>query len=302
MTLDCLIIGAGPAGLLAAVYLARYRRAVAAVDSGASRAALIPTSHNYPGFPDGIPGPDLLARLRAQALRYGAVVRSGAVHRLERTDHNRYVACVGDERIIASTVILATGVMDVEPDLPDLTDAIARGLIRHCPICDGYEVIDQRVAVIGKGAKAVREALFIRTYTDRLTVFNVGDPALMDEQHRDWLREAGIRLVEQPVARVRTQDDLLIGLETADGEVHDFDTLYSALGEKPRSALALQLGIRCTTSAHIDVDDHQQTSLPGIYAIGDIVSALNQISVAMGHAAIAATAIHRRLGIGPLVD
>ncbi len=297
MKLDCLVVGAGPAGLTAAIYLGRYMRHTLVVESGASRAALIPTSHNYPGFPEGIHGPELLRRLRLQALRYGARVRFGTVVTLEQNDDGDYVACVGDDYVTARSVLLATGVIDIEPDLPDLTDAIQRGLVRHCPICDGYEVADQHVAVVGQGAKLAREALFIRRYTPHLTAFSTGDASLVDPEHRASLERAGIRLVERAIRRVCTERGAVIGLETDDGQVHRFDTLYSALGEKPRSQLALKLGARCNGDGQILVDEHMQTSVPGVYAAGDVVCALNQISVATGHAAIAATAIHHRCGI-----
>lgn len=292
--LDTLIVGGGPAGLVAALYLARFRRHAMTVDAGSSRAALIPVSHNYPGFPDGIPGRELLTRLRAQAERYGAQLVHGSVEALNRIDEG-YAARLGDETLAAHTVILATGVMDIEPELPQLTDAIARGLVRHCPICDGYEVSDRIVGVIGKGNKGAREALFIRHYTGRLTLFSAGDPTLLDAEHRALLEHAAIALVEQPVARVHVEGETLIGLDTADGRAYRFDTLYSALGERPRSTLGLQLGVECTAGGQLLVDDHQQTSLPDLYAIGDVVSTLNQITVGMSQAAVAATAIHRRL-------
>lgn len=297
MTLDSLVIGAGPAGLTAAIYLARYRRHALVVESGASRAALIPTSHNYPGFPEGIRGTELLQRLRLQALRYGARIQPGTVRSLELNDDGAYVAHIGDEHVSARTVLLATGVVDIEPDLPDLNDAIQRGLVRHCPICDGYEVSDQRVAVLGQGAKLAREAMFIRRYTSHLTAFAVSGSPAIDAAQRESLRQAGIRLVERGIRGVCTQAGNLIGLEMDDGEVHRFDTLYSALGEKPRSQLAMQLGARCNDDQQIVVDEHMQTSVLGLYAAGDVVCALNQISVATGHAAIAATAIHRRCGL-----
>lgn len=294
--LDCLIVGGGPAGLVAALYLARFRRNALVVDAGSSRASLIPVSHNYPGFPDGIPGAALLERLRLQAGRYGARIISGTVQTVARAGEH-FHARVRDERLVARTVILATGVMDVEPELPDLDDAIRRGLVRHCPICDGYEVIGRRVAVIGKGEKGAREALFIRHYSDRLTFFDRGPAGWLDEAQRDRLAAAGVRRVEAPITRICTEGGALVGLETGDGEVHRFDTLYSALGELPRSALALQLGAACTDGAQVVVDDHQQTTATDVYAIGDVVSALNQITVGMSQAAVAATAIHRRLGL-----
>lgn len=140
----------------------------------------------------------------------------------------------------------------------------------------------RQVAVIGQGAKLVREALFIQRYTRHLTAFSVGSAALIDAQHRSWLDQAGIRLIERAIRRVCAENGSIIGLETDDGEVHRFDTLYSALGEKPRSQLALRLGSRCDGDHHVVVDEHMQTSVPGLYAAGDVVCTLNQISVGPG--------------------
>src|SRR5688500_16564400 len=107
--LDCLIIGGGPAGLITSVYLGRYRRTVRVIDAGASRAALIPTSHNYPGWPDGISGHELLLRMREQSRRYGALLTAGKVDRLTRLQDNTFEARAGTETLNARTVVIATG-------------------------------------------------------------------------------------------------------------------------------------------------------------------------------------------------
>jgi thioredoxin reductase (NADPH) len=293
--LDCLVIGAGPAGLTAALYLARFRRTFQVIDSGASRASLIPLSHNYPGFPEGIAGDRLLARLRAQALRYGADIVSGAVSRLEKLGDDGFVAWCGEHPIWARTVILATGVEDIEPALPNLKDAIRQGYIRHCPICDGYEVIDRKVAVIGYGKDGLKEALFLRCYTADLTLLTLGQEMALNDQDREDLRAANIRVIEEPVGAVDIENGKIRALRMASGKTHGFDTLYSALGARVRSDLALQLGARSDERGHLLVDDHQCATVAGLYAAGDVVSALNQISVATGHAAIAATAVHNSL-------
>lgn len=298
--LDCLIIGGGPAGLIAAIYLARYRRRIMLIDAGQSRASLIPTSHNFPGFPDGIGGDALLERLRAQAARYGVRITSGEVEKLERHEENGFAAQYRSDEMEgeaeASFVMLATGVIDIEPELPGLTDAIRQGLIRHCPICDGYEVIDQKVAVIGHGEKLLREALFIRHYTDNLTVFSLGrDIGLGDAEHEE-LRERNIRVIDEPISEVFLDNGKIAALRGHSGKSHEFDTLYSALGTMVRSKLALDLGAECDEMGDLIVDSRRmQTSVPGLYAAGDVVNGLNQISVAAGHAAIAATSIHHGL-------
>jgi len=134
------VIGAGPGGLTAAIYLARYLREVVVVEDGRSRALWIRRSHNCPGYPDGIPGPELLTRLRRQAQRYGAPLWSGRVDALERGLGDTFMCSLGGEPLEASTVLLATGAEDVAPPIPDLDEAIRRGVVRHCPACDAYEV------------------------------------------------------------------------------------------------------------------------------------------------------------------
>lgn len=292
--LDCVVVGAGPAGLVAATYLARFRRRIAVFDAGHSRAAYIPRTRNYPGFPDGIAGSELLERLRAQATRHGVVVRHALIERLRRDGDGFVVESEGDA-IEASTVLLATGVVDKEPQIANLREAILCGAIRLCPICDAYEVLGKKVAVYGSALEAAPHALFLRTYTEDLTlVVPRGDAPLEAERRRD-LEAAGVRFLDEPVAEVFVVDGRTAGVRTASGAEHRFDALYPALGSRVRSELALQVGARCEDNGDIVCDEHLRTSVPGLYAAGDVVAALNQISVAVGHAAIAATHIHNRL-------
>lgn len=134
---DTVVIGGGPAGLCAAMYLARYRRSVLVADASRSRCAWIPRTHNHAGFPDGIPGPELLARMRVQALQYGARIEPGDVTALERAGSG-FVTHLGDLPVRSPAVILATGVVDQLPRLPNLERAVLTGLVRLCPICDGH--------------------------------------------------------------------------------------------------------------------------------------------------------------------
>ncbi|TCS35755.1 thioredoxin reductase (NADPH) [Paucimonas lemoignei] len=293
--LDCLIIGGGPAGLTAAIYLSRFRRKVKLIDAGTSRASLIPRSHNYPGFPDGITGNELLARLREQASRYGAEVHLGRVERLAIDSDKTFIAHCGDETYRARSILLATGVIDVEPDLPNCKDAIKQGFLRHCPICDGYEVIDQKVAILGQGEPGIKEALFIRTYTNDLTLINLGAENKLSEEGRKLLHEANIKLIEEPITEVQVTGKQIAGFKLASGSVLTFDTVYSALGGLVVSGLAVQLGATCDDSGNLVVNGAMQTSIPGLYAAGDVVHGLNQICVGAGQAAIAATAIHHYL-------
>ncbi|PWC43128.1 NAD(P)/FAD-dependent oxidoreductase [Azospirillum sp. TSO22-1] len=293
--LDSIIVGGGPAGLTAAIYLARYRRRFLVIDAGAPRAAWIPLSHNHAGFPDGVTGMDLLARMRAQAKRYGAPVERGCVASLRKSGELFVARTEAGDEVAARTAVMATGVIDVEPVLPNLYQAVQRGLIRHCPICDGFEVIGQRIGVLGHGADAVGDALWMRTYTDDVTLLTLGEPLGLSDGDRRRLAGRGIRAVEQPVAEVHAEAGRIAALTTAAGERLAFDTLYSALGAVPRTDPARPAGARTGASGRFEVDAHCRTDVEGLFAIGDVVEGLNQISVAMGHAAIAATTIHRTL-------
>jgi thioredoxin reductase (NADPH) len=295
--MECLVLGAGPAGLTAAIYLARFRRDFVVVDAGASRAAWIPTTHNHAGFPDGIGGNELLARMRTQAVRYGARLLQGTVARLSRSDNGRFSATLANGRCLAADrVLLATGTDDMPPplDLPDREDAVARGLLRYCPICDALEVRDRRLALASSRTCRVHEALLLRGYTADLSLITFREPWALTSPERSTLSAAGIVIVEAPAAGVVVETDA-VAVQTVDGTVHRFDSLYVALGLRARSALAAALGAEHDEQGALAVDAHQQTTVPGLYAAGDVVQGLAQISVAMGHAAIAATAIHNGL-------
>jgi thioredoxin reductase (NADPH) len=292
MMLDCVIVGGGAAGLTAAIYLARYRRRIVVFDKGDSRLALIPRSHNCPGYPDGIPGPELLGRLREQAKQYGATIVPEEVTSIERTTEG-FDVCTTANRVASRTVLLATGIVDVQPTIEHLRAAISEGHVRLCPVCDGYEAIGKSVAVLGPAHKAIEKALFLRPYTDKLTVF-LSEPSAVDDSQRRSLEEADIRLHERIVEDLAIEDDE-IAVVLEDGSRHSIEVLYPALGSIVRSNLAVALGARCLESGYLEVDAHQRTSISGLYAAGDVVNELNQICVAMGHAAIAATDIYNRL-------
>jgi thioredoxin reductase (NADPH) len=292
--LDCIVVGGGPAGLTAAIYLGRFQRRFVVIDAGNTRAALIPTSHNHAGFPDGIAGRELLHRMATQAKKYGAAIEPGTVTALAR-DGDGFTAEVDGDRLRARTLIFAAGVIDIEPALPNLERAIKRGLIRHCAICDGYEARGEKIAVIGHGEQGLGEALFLRTYSDDITLLSLGEPLHPTPEHRARMEKAGIKGVEEAVRRVVTKDDRIAAVETVSGKTYAFDTLYSALGSVPQTELLRPLGVHLTAKGCIACGDHQCSSVDGLYAAGDIVEGLDQISTAMGHAAVAAVAVHNRL-------
>lgn len=293
--LDCLVVGAGPAGLTAGIILKRFFREVKIVDAGRSRASLIPLSHNYPGFPEGISGNDLLARLKQQLEINGGSVVEGAIHKLERVEDGLFIAETDDARLRARTVLLATGVVDIEPELEGFTAIRDKGLIRYCPICDGAEFTNERIGVIAHGEHGVSECLFIKRFSTNLAMLCTDGDCQLDPAQRDRLAREEIDLIAEKARRLYLDDDQVVHLETVSGEDHEFDVLYCALGTRVRSALGKELGARHTENGNLIVNKHMQTSIEGLYATGDMTNHLSQIAVATGQGAIAATAIHNRL-------
>jgi thioredoxin reductase (NADPH) len=291
---DCLTIGGGPAGLTAAIYLGRFRRWVTVVDQGWSRAEWITRSHNLPGFPHGAAGPEFLENVRTQARMYGAQLETGVVDTLEQDKDGTFIAVVAGKALSARTVLLATGVTENKPPVAHLADAVKQGLIRTCPICDGYEAIRRHVGVLGAGDHAAAEALFLRTFTDKLTLLlGLGD--VLSDDMRAKLAGAGVMVRHVTVGSVGLTGDGVTAVTVEAGDVHHFDLVYSAFGVMPQTQLARGLQARVDGAGRLLVSEHQETSVQGLYAAGDLVRGLNQISVAQGEAAIAATAIQNRL-------
>lgn len=285
------IVGGGPAGLTSAVYLARFRRDTVVFDAADARAELIPQTRNCPGFPEGISGIELLDRLRRQATAFGAKIVRERVETIERREGGFIVRTrVGELR--TSRLILATGIVDKTPAIRNLKEAIARRLVRLCPVCDAFEATDARIGVIGTDQAAFKEAKFLTHYTSRVAML-CNHPSAISEPLRASVAAARVELWD-------TVDKIQIGQSKvvtvmSDKTTRELDVVYPSMGCIVRSELALNLGARCDEEGYIAVGDHMQTSVSGVYAIGDVVKALNQVAVAFGHAALAATHIHNAL-------
>lgn len=291
---DCVIVGGGPAGLTAATYLSRFHRRVALVDDGDSRALWIPRSHNQPSYPDGITGQELLAQMKAQAQRYNTTFLQGRVATVE-SDAQSFLLEGDGLSLRARTVLLATGVQNRRPDVDPMThrSALEKGQLRYCPVCDGYEVSGQAIAVIALDKRGVTEALFLRTYSSNVTVLKLGAADLGGES-REALRAGGVRLEEGVLEQVDFSGEK-VAVHVQGGATLQFDTIYPALGSDIRNELAKSLDLELGDDDCIVVDTKQRTTRKGVYAAGDVVYALDQISVAVGHAAIAATTLHNDL-------
>ncbi|MDO5215676.1 NAD(P)/FAD-dependent oxidoreductase [Legionella pneumophila] len=291
--LDCIIIGGGPAGLVAGMYLARFRREVMIFDTLNSRASYIPMSHNYPGFARGISGMTILKRLKQQLGSYNVPFINEKVESISKNSSDNFIIQSDNETKSAKNVILATGISDYEPHFINLHAGLKRGLIRHCPVCDAYEVMNKKIAVIGNAKKGLEECMFLRHYTSQITLITLDNRNNWSTQDQKKIKDANIKIISNNITHIKLlKNTLEITLE--DNNTLTFDSLYSAMGCKKNNDLAQSLNAKIKKGELI-VDTHQQTSVKGLFVAGDIVSGLNQICVAQAQGAIAATAIHKRL-------
>lgn len=285
------VVGCGPAGLAAAVYLARFLRSCIVFDSGDARAKLIPKTRNCPGFPQGISGKSLLKRLKQQAVNYGSRIVQGSVKRLDK-EQGKFVLQTSLGAVHARFVILATGVVDRAPAIPNIKRAIERGSVRLCPVCDAYEVRGRRVGVIGPEEDALRESIFLKDFTPHVSIL-CNFQSDISTGGRRRARQAGVEIWD-------AVDDVLphpcgFELSMVGGGLVPIDVIYPCMGCDVRSELALSIGAECDDEGYILVGTHLETTIPRLYAIGDVAKALNQIAVGFGHAALAATHIHNEL-------
>jgi len=291
---DVVVVGGGPAGLTAATYLGRFLRSCLVLDAGDSRAKWIAESNNCPGFPNGVAGVELLRRMKAQAVEFGARFEAGEVERIERR-RDGFILWDGTRSWRAHCVILATGLSDKLPDEPWVADAIACGALRLCSICDAYEAGDSCIGVYGPARDIGAHGLFLRTYSRQVYLLP-SDEGEGGESMREAV-DAGVHVL--PTRGRLGFDGERCSYACRDGEIFMFDSLYPFLGSHTSAGIAAAAGAALSENGEIIVDRDQMTGMPGLFAIGDVVSGLNQISVAVGQAAIAATRVHERLPFVP---
>ncbi|MGL5836932.1 MAG: NAD(P)/FAD-dependent oxidoreductase [Sphingorhabdus sp.] len=289
------IIGAGPAGLSAALYAARFCRSTLVLHDAKPRSRSIPRTYNVPGYEDGIAGTELLARMTRHAEKYGARIVEAHIDEA-RCDDKGFHLTDGNQSWHARSLILATGLEDnqIAFDHDTHQEAINHGVLRYCPICDGFEHKGMRIAVVGCDVSGAAEALFIRGYSDDVTLIPRHDVELTASERRD-LADAGIKTITEPVVRYVPKLKEMELYFNGKSRPAAFDVLYPALGCRPKNMLAKKLGLKLTNTGKVDADTPFGSPIPGLYCAGDLVEGLDQISVAIAHGTIAATRAHNWL-------
>jgi len=298
---DCIVVGAGPAGLSAALFLARYRRRVLTFHHNNPRNIYSHGVHGFLGH-HGITPTELLARGRDEVTQHGGLIVEGCVTKAERVADDHFRVTTGDEKSDVRTfetrrLLLATGLRDLTPDCPGFRDFYGASVF-HCPDCDGFEVTGKRVAVLGRGENTAGFTLSLLTWTDKLTLITNGDAGDMTQDTRARLERLRIPITNQTIAKLEGNTDTcqLERVRFDDGYALECDALFFNLGTELASDLHRMLGCKLDEECGlIWVDDERQTSVKGVYAAGDMTPQSQLAIVAAAEGAMAAIHIHKSL-------
>ncbi len=295
---DALIVGGGPAGLSAAVYLARWCRAAAVVNCDRpGRSDWPQVNHNYLGFPEGIAARDLVDRGRTQAETYGARIYDAEVAYISHGDHEGVFKMEApDLTLRARAIILATGVRNRWVEFPGFEEFIGR-TIHWCIVCDGYEMRGQRVVVAGNDDHTAEMAVQMLRFTDQVTVVTNDGSLGMSPELVERLDQHRIRLVVGRITGAKARKrGILAAVHLGGGEEIEADHLFSVQGSEPNTALARAMGVRLNTGGFIEADAEGHTSVPGIFAAGDVTRLhAHQIATEVHEGAAAANALNHYL-------
>jgi thioredoxin reductase (NADPH) len=290
---EVIIVGGGIAGLSAAIYLGRALREVLVIDAAESLALWEPEVQNYLGFPDGISGKDLLRRGREQAQRFGAQWACDEIEAVRREEQGFYLQ--GKEKEYSCRkLLLATGVYHLPPRIPEVDECVGKSMF-FCKDCDGYRVQGKRVAIVGVNNTAVRYALGITTFTDKVCLLTNGETPHWDSQKRALLEQFNVPVFLEKIEHVRQSQGQIAALQLSNGECVHLDCLFTTRGDVYHNSLAQQLGARLDEDGQVIVDTDQRTNVPSLYAAGCVTTANCQMIIAAGDGATAAQAINSEL-------
>jgi thioredoxin reductase (NADPH) len=287
-TFDSLIVGAGPAGLSAAIYLGRARRSTLVIDAGRGRATGPQMNENYLGFPRGVKASRLRELGQRQAERFGARVVQGTID-VATCNDDREFELTGDCGVWRGhSVVIATGVTDIWPSFPGVERYVGRSLF-WCIVCDGFRTVDTRTVLIGADDEAATTACQFLTYTKELTFIatGVGGDLQVSPAQIESMRENGIEVIEGAIERVEGVRGQVRRVH-AGGRVLEAELLFSLLGQVPNSRLAASLGVLLDEKGYVRIDREQRTNVPHVYAAGDVTGPYaHQIAAAVHEGATA---------------
>jgi thioredoxin reductase len=291
---DVAIVGGGPAGLTAALWLGRYLHSVVLVDSGDPRNWETRGINGFLGS-QGIRSPDLRAKGRADAERFGVELVDDEVCKVKNTNSEHFVLELNKGKTIeANRLLLSIGIKDIWPDIPGLSECY--GETAHvCPDCDGYESRGRKTVVIGSGRKSVGMALALTTWTEKIVICTNGEPANIEQKYLDKLKALNIPVLEAKVNYISSSEGEIKCINLDGGMALDCDRLYFAIGQYPADDLGAQLKCDRDEFGLIKIDDAYHTSVKNVFAAGDIVGGAQLAVAAASDGAIAAIAIHSSL-------
>lgn len=298
---DVVVVGGGAAGLAAAVALGRSRRSVVVVDAGQPRNAPSPGAHNVLGQ-EGVPPLELLARGRAEAEGYGVRLLSGRATDASGTlDDFTVEVDGGASRVRARRVILASGLVDDLPDVPGVAQAWGHSVL-HCPFCHGWEVRDQRIAVLGRTENALHQVMLFAQLSDDVTLFLHDAPEPTEEQW-EQLAALGVRVVTPRVERLVVEGTQVSGVEIAGGRTFGTDAVVVAPVFRARTELYEALGGERTASPfgeHVTADPRGATAVPGVWAAGNTSELMAMVVASAASGVMTGAAVHGDLAVADL--
>jgi thioredoxin reductase (NADPH) len=291
---DVSVVGGGPAGLCAALWLARYLHRVVVVDSGDPRNWETRGINGYLGH-QGIRSPELRALGQAECEKFGVDFVDGIVDTaIDEPGELFAIQLRGGTTIKARRILLAIGIKDYWPDIPGLERCYGE-TVHVCPDCDGYETRDRKTVVVGTGRKAVGMALALTTWTQQIVICTNGEKAELSEILLDRIKALNIPVLEAPIKSVVSQSGEIAGIEIEGGMSLDCERLYFAIGQYPADDLGAQLGCKRDDLGRLVIDDRNHTSVKNVYAAGDIAPGPQLAIGAAASGAVAAIAIHASL-------
>ena len=290
---DTIVVGGGPAGLAAATWLARYRRKVVVFDAQDPRNKETWAVHGFFGR-DEVPPMELRRIGREQALSAGAELEAASVEKVEGAKDGFRVTLSDERTFRARRVLFAVGLKDIKPEVPGFDDFYGTS-IWHCPDCDGPSVVDKRVGVIGWGKGIAKYCLYMLTWTRDLTVLTHSHPKEMDAETRAALEEHGIAIRTEAVTALEGRDGCIQRVRFHDGTSLEVDAVFFHIASGPGSTLPTDVGCRADEEGIVEVDGDFETSVPGVYAAGDITPGSRLVIRAAWEGTRAAIGIHKSL-------